>query len=193
MNKHFIIPLFFFLLICGITQAQVGVGTTNPDASSALDISSTSSGLLIPRLTTAQRDAIASPATGLMIFNTEYNCLSQNVGTPSAPDWMCLKTEAATRFFYLPSININASATGTGFTVDLYEAYKSQFSAPLVSSSGASGSIPYFQDNELEYYVTAYDTEVLENLSISADGVMTYDVIGSASACSFINVVLVVK
>lgn len=53
-----------------VVFSQVGIGTTTPDASSALDIESTTSGLLIPRLTQAQRDAITTPATGLLVFQT---------------------------------------------------------------------------------------------------------------------------
>lgn len=49
---------------------NVGIGTSSPNASSALDITSTSKGLLIPRMTTVQRDAIASPVNGLQIYNT---------------------------------------------------------------------------------------------------------------------------
>ena len=59
------------VLLTAITSAQVGVGTTTPDASSALDITSTTKGLLIPRMTETQRDAISSPATGLMIYQTD--------------------------------------------------------------------------------------------------------------------------
>ena len=50
------------------TSAQVGIGTTTPDASAALDITSTTGGLLVPRMTAVQRDAITSPAQGLIIF-----------------------------------------------------------------------------------------------------------------------------
>ena len=42
----------------------MGIGTNNPEASSALDISSTSKGGLLPRMTTAQRDGISEPAKG---------------------------------------------------------------------------------------------------------------------------------
>ncbi|WP_255512709.1 hypothetical protein [Flavobacterium sp. GT3R68] len=59
-----------FLLSLQI-HAQVGIGTVTPDASAALDISSTTQGMLTPRITTAQRIAIASPANGLMVFDTD--------------------------------------------------------------------------------------------------------------------------
>ena len=48
----------------------VGIGTTTPAASAALDVSSTAKGLLPPRMTQTQRDAIASPAAGLQVYNT---------------------------------------------------------------------------------------------------------------------------
>ena len=66
--------LFTFLaavLLTAITSAQVGVGTTTPDASSALDITSTTKGLLIPRMEEGDRIAIDTPATGLMVFQTD--------------------------------------------------------------------------------------------------------------------------
>ena len=51
-------------------NAQVGIGTTTPAASSILDVTSTTRGVLIPRMTDAQRTAIAAPAEGLMIYQT---------------------------------------------------------------------------------------------------------------------------
>ncbi len=59
------------VLFTATAYAQVGVGTTTPDTSAALDITSTTKGLLIPRMTETQRDAISSPATGLMIYQTD--------------------------------------------------------------------------------------------------------------------------
>src|SRR5690606_7652526 len=53
-----------------LLAGNVGVGTATPAASAILDASSTSKGFLPPRMTTAQRDAIASPAAGLIIFHT---------------------------------------------------------------------------------------------------------------------------
>jgi hypothetical protein len=64
----------FTLLVLTISlsmNAQVGINNDSPDASSALDITSTTAGLLIPRMTETQRDAITSAATGLMIYQTD--------------------------------------------------------------------------------------------------------------------------
>jgi hypothetical protein len=69
------------VLLTATTQAQVGVGTTTPDASAALDITSTTKGLLIPRMTTAQRNLISSPVTGLMIHNTDNGAIETYTAT----------------------------------------------------------------------------------------------------------------
>ena len=61
------------LFVTAMGFAQVGIGTTSPDASSALDVTATSKGFLMPRLTTAQRTAISSPATGLQVYDTDTN------------------------------------------------------------------------------------------------------------------------
>ena len=59
-------------ILVGFTMsAQVGIGTTTPDASAALDITSTTEGLLMPRMTEAQRIAISTAATGLMVYQTD--------------------------------------------------------------------------------------------------------------------------
>ena len=55
------------------SSAQVGIGTSNPDASSVLEIQSTSKGLLIPKLSKTQRDAINSPAVGLLLYQIDNN------------------------------------------------------------------------------------------------------------------------
>ena len=70
MNKNIkLIVLLIFISLTG--YAQVGIGTVTPDASSALDISATDKGFLIPRMTTVQRNAITSPAMGLQVYDTD--------------------------------------------------------------------------------------------------------------------------
>ena len=50
---------------------SVGIGTASPNASAALDVNSTSKGLLLPTMTQTQRNGISNPATGLLIFQTD--------------------------------------------------------------------------------------------------------------------------
>ena len=66
------ITLLLSLLLSSISFAQVGIGTTTPDNSAALDVESTDKGLLPPRMTENERDAITSPAAGLIVWCT--NC-----------------------------------------------------------------------------------------------------------------------
>ena len=56
------------VVLTATTYAQVGIGTTTPDASSALDITSTTQGFLPPRMTAAQRNSISNPSAGLMLW-----------------------------------------------------------------------------------------------------------------------------
>lgn len=81
--------ILYTLLLClpAAAFAQVGMGTTTPDASAQLDVSSTTKGVLFPRLTTTQRDAMTSPATGLVIFNITDSTIQVNTGTTTAPVW----------------------------------------------------------------------------------------------------------
>ncbi len=76
MKKLFII--FLAALSCCFVHAQnkVGIGTNTPHASAALDVSSTSGGLLIPRMTAAQRRAIPTPTSGLIVYQTNADVLS---------------------------------------------------------------------------------------------------------------------
>ena len=68
--SHFF-TLLVAVLLTATTFAQIGINTVSPDASAALDITSTTGGLLTPRMTAAQRDAITTPSQGLIIFCTD--------------------------------------------------------------------------------------------------------------------------
>ena len=72
MNKLQLIFVSLFLAISVSSFAQVGIGTNTPNASAALDITSTTSGLLIPRMTDQQRLDIYDPAPGLMVYVTDF-------------------------------------------------------------------------------------------------------------------------
>lgn len=60
---------------------QVAIGTDTPDSTSILTLSSTTQGFLLPRMTTAQMEAISSPTEGLMVYNTTQNAVYYHNGT----------------------------------------------------------------------------------------------------------------
>ena len=120
--------VFLSLLLTGFfsfsISAQVGIGTTSPDASAALDVSSNSMGMLPPRMTTTQRDAISSPAAGLMIYCTSVNDLQYYNGT----NWISIGN------------NIEAaSETGRYNNVIRYEVTSGSNRAQLLSSGDLIG------------------------------------------------------
>lgn len=67
--------LFAFSVVSASIFAQkdnVGIGTTKPDQSAILDLSSQNKGLLVPRMSLEQRGSVQNPANGLMIYQTDF-------------------------------------------------------------------------------------------------------------------------
>ena len=111
-RMYFILIVLLCSTITPMIYAQVGINTDNstPDASALLDIKSTDKGLLIPRMSSAQRTAISSPAAGLMVYdvttktywyydNNQWNEIRNGSSSLSAfdfvdflpaPDFSCL-------------------------------------------------------------------------------------------------------
>lgn len=85
--------LIFVLLLTVTTSAfaQVGIGTEDPDPSAMLHLESNKTGFLPPQMTETQRNGIANPAEGLIIYNETIDCLEFFDGTnwinlcPSSP------------------------------------------------------------------------------------------------------------
>ncbi|MBL4753057.1 MAG: DUF1566 domain-containing protein [Flavobacteriales bacterium] len=71
-----------------VSYSQVGIGTATPDPSAILDLTSTTKGMLISRVTQVQRNAIVSPATGLLVYQIDNTpAYYYNAGTPGVPSW----------------------------------------------------------------------------------------------------------
>ncbi len=219
MNKIYLTLLFFVIALR--VQAQVGYGTATPDKSAAIEIQASDKGILVPRINltsaTQKLNATANNANALLVFNTG-TVLSQgfyywkakienNIDNGS---WIALGSEVSSmpKFFYMPSIVISTATNGTGRNRNLYAEYKAQFTGQLYNEATETFSNnPDFVKNPdapalipnipiatgLYYYITDYDKTALDNLSISNDGVLTYDVIGSGTDYSFVNIVFVVK
>jgi Chaperone of endosialidase len=79
--KQFLFTIITTTLISMANAQNVGIGTTTPNSSAILDVSSTTKGMLMPRMSTTQRNAIVSPAQGLTILNTDDKCIDIYDGT----------------------------------------------------------------------------------------------------------------
>ncbi|MDO7877796.1 hypothetical protein Q5H93_23875 [Hymenobacter sp. ASUV-10] len=123
--SRYLLALLLLLAAPLATLAQVqtpgvGIGTTAPDASAALDIVSSAKGALLPRLTASQRLGIASPATGLLVFQTDAPAgFYYNAGTPAAPDWQLLGAgDNLGNHLATQALNLQGNAlTGTGTSI----------------------------------------------------------------------------
>lgn len=93
--KKTVILLVLSLFSALYLTAQVGINADNsaPDNSAMLDVKSTSKGMLVPRMTAAERDQIADPATGLLIFCTDNNHYYTNKGTPADKNWVMVSSQ----------------------------------------------------------------------------------------------------
>lgn len=89
-RKIFILTIVFasFATLSRAQNISINADGTSPDNSAMLDVQSTNSGVLVPRMTMAQRDAITNPATGLLLFQTDNGQgFYYNSGTPGSPVW----------------------------------------------------------------------------------------------------------
>jgi trimeric autotransporter adhesin len=87
MKPFFILNCFLFFIAEHSFSQNVGIGTTAPNTSAALDITSPIKGLLIPRMNMPGILAIATPAKGLLVYDSAANQLMVNIGSAALPNW----------------------------------------------------------------------------------------------------------
>ena len=109
--------ILFLILASRPAHAQMVIGGSTPDPSALLDLQSTGKGLLPPRMTTAQRNAITLPATGLIVYNTDLGDLQVNLGTPSVPSWRRLTASETQATQSTPMVTLPAGIFSMGCTL----------------------------------------------------------------------------
>lgn len=160
----------------------------------------------------AATSKIKEKHAGLMVYNiyvspdaeTDSNKIfKQGVYVWNGTNWV-LETQDKSRYFSPPSFNIPLAAIGTTLTFDLHKQYEEQFTkagnTTFVSSNAALTTIPspyagnLYKRSELDFAITYYDGAIIENVSVDANGVMSYKVKSlDVSANSFVNVVFIIK
>lgn len=198
--------LYFVLMTLAVPlSAQTGIHTASPKAT--LDVAlppnyvaGSEAGVAFPQLSGDHLDAMTTThlKTGTLVMVTapssSANSPAQSPGLftfTGTGGWKPLNTNA-TKFFYPPAIALDTSVENG--SVNLYDTYRQQFSTPMVASTGASGSIPIYGPEELEYYVTYYDPSIFSNVAISQNGILTYKVLRpNTSVPTFMNIVFKIK
>ncbi len=214
MKKIYLGFAFTLLTTLGFAQTKIGVAganTNTPDvnADAILELDATNKGLLLPRLA-LEKTTDAKPLDAHVAGMTVYNTSTINDVVPGfyyndGAKWQQMVTtdNKAVKFFYMPSIVFDTSIVtpdNETVTKDLYAEYKKQFGLEgnVVVSDGApgkeEGGIPHFpKATDLYYYVTDYDMTTFSEIKITAEGKMTYKVIGTGNPYSIMNIVFVVK
>lgn len=134
MSKKFTLGLLFLQLVCWGHAQRVGIGTTTPHASAMLDVSSVNKGLLLPRMTTGQRNAISNPAHGLLVFDTGLNGLVFYNGS----GWVPVSNAAASPF-----------ALTNGVVHNVGDMVSDNF---IFGASSIPKSVPYGDEVSLFYF-----------------------------------------
>ena len=124
--------------------AQVGIGTSNPHASAALEIQSTSKGFLFPRMTKVARDAISNIATGLTIYCTDCGTSGEGVlQVYNASNWEDLNdfVSASTGGMFTEKVGIGTIGTTPIYALDVDANNKgsSTYSARFTNSAPGDG------------------------------------------------------
>ena len=167
--KSMILLMFCTFSLSG--YSQVGIGTSNPDASAMLDINDTTKGFLPPRMTEAQRDVISIPSNGLIIYNTDSEKLNYYNGT----EWQVL----------LSNIPGNISDyVDTSSAQDIYG--NKTFKGNIIADGRLMipmGEISYYEFNPgFTVDITAQSTGALGN-----DNMVKIDPAGGGETVNFIN------
>ena len=169
------------------TYAQVGIGTTTPATSAALDITSTTKGLLIPRMTNEQRVAIASPAAGLLVFVTDFDggtflfydgtgwkelLLTEARDTPDAPT-----IGTATAGDTQATVSFTAPSNNGGSAITSYTATSSPGGIAGTVSQAGSGSITVTgltSGTTYTFTVTATNAIGTSSASAASNSILVY-------------------
>ena len=140
MYKVYLILLSFVISIQ--VYGQTGIGTTTPNASAKLEIAATDKGLLIPRMTIAQRGSISLPANGLLIYQTDGVVgFYVNTGTAASPVWTRINMDWTRTGNDIAYTVGNVSTTGTLTGGNSSTSSISGFSANINTQSGTTYTI----------------------------------------------------
>jgi len=116
----------FFIILFGASSsffAQQNVSISDvpaiPNPTSVLDVSSTTKGMLMPRMTTAQRNGIVGPANGLLVYDTDVNCVMYYSTTLTSWNSLCAGSSASSLIANTTTVAAGANCPSGGVLLQL--------------------------------------------------------------------------
>jgi hypothetical protein len=185
--------LIIFLFSFSALFAQVGIGTDNPHSSSILDISSTTQGVLLPRLTNPERDAIVNPTEGLLIYNVttkDFNYFKTNWKSVSKGyQFVNESATISTNSMQYGDVTGMVITPSQGVHVISYESEISNTNLPVPIHVSANSLLINFNTlyNQLSNYSTVVGTAVATYSGGETIFPGKYSVIGPASVAGTIT------
>lgn len=177
MRNTILLCLFSLMIHCTARSQSVAINTdgSQPDNSALLDLKSDSKGLLLPRMTMQQRISIPSPATGLLVYQTEApEGFYYNKGTAAVPDWVLLNTTAPSSGIFNSGFKAGTAAYPSSTLAFISDPVIITITAGqkvFVTSSRAMGG--YVAANNLNIFPAYQSVEpgsAIQNLSLGIDG-----------------------
>ena len=216
MKRAFFIICAFIVINITKSAAQVTVGSLDTpnatlDVKSQAANSASRDGIIAPKLT---GDELARKSTttygdnqnGALVYVTAAASIANQTGKTvnvKAPGyyyydsvnsvWIAFSKNKP-EWFYMPPALIN-TAPGTGKSIDLFAEYNTSVTHAIKSGGADFSQVvdPIGTAANYDYYVVGYDETVFDHISISPEGVMTYDVVGRATEESYITIIFVRK
>ncbi len=154
---------------------SVGIGTTSPNSSAILDIDTVGKGILIPRMTKSQRDAIISPVTGLLIYQTNstpgfyYNTGSNWTALKISDYW---KIDGNT-FTGSPTTKKFGPKSCTALQVITYDTIRLEFMPACFAASGKSSAT--FQNTDTIYFNGVKSVMLSDSTQLRVGGILIGD------------------
>ena len=181
MKKNLI--AFMIAVSCSIllTAQNVGIGTNSPANSALLDLNSTTKGMLAPRMTTVQRTGILSPATGLLVFDTDTKTFWFYSGTAWTNITSASGGAGNLSFPFYTSVNVTDSAfhiKNAGANVGI--AGESEQGAGLVGKSSTGSGIEGVSSNGSGVYAFSNTGSGVNALSANGFGIISNSINGTS-------------